>query len=218
MYFSIKKVITAGEVGLLVIALIALFVVDIPLAQFFSDAPSVVKDFFRSFTDVGSVLHIPALLLAIAYCKYVSKDDVWLKRWLFVLAALVMVCIITHGLKFVLGRYRPSLYFREGLNGFLPFGSLFRGKTNSCPSGHTSNIICLSMTVATLFPRARYPLYITSFVIAFSRVAVTAHYFSDVLLGILVAIIGVRLVRNYMLKRGWLGPRFDSSEALMATI
>jgi undecaprenyl-diphosphatase len=54
----------------------------------------------------------------------------------------------------------------------------------------------------TLWPRARTILWIYALLIAASRVAVTAHYPSDVLAGALVGVAGAWLVRRWFALRG----------------
>lgn len=198
-----KKLVTVWDILLLLATAASLLFFDIPIAEFFHHSPLIEEEFFKSFTDFGSVLHVPAILAAIVYFGYIKKDQTWFRRWIFVFIALAVVCLMTHSLKFVLGRYRPVLYFREGLVAFHPFGMIWSGKANSFPSGHTSNIMATAMAVSILFPRLRGFFYSLGLLISFSRVALTQHYCADVLCGIYIASLGIRLTYNFLIKRGW---------------
>jgi undecaprenyl-diphosphatase len=54
----------------------------------------------------------------------------------------------------------------------------------SFPSGHTTRIMSCAMALALIFPRLRVPILILGVIVSFGRIAVGAHYPSDVLGGI----------------------------------
>ena len=69
------------------------------------------------------------------------------------------------------------------------------------PSGHATTAFAVLAAFGSLWPRARTILLIYALLIAASRVAVTAHYPTDVAAGALVGIVGVLMVRRYFALR-----------------
>ncbi len=65
------------------------------------------------------------------------------------------------------------------------------GRFNSFPSGHTATAFALAAVLGKYHPRIKIPLYLTALLIGASRLALGAHYLSDVtggaLLGLAVA-------------------------------
>lgn len=53
----------------------------------------------------------------------------------------------------------------------------------SFTSNHSSNIFCAMVFLSFFFPKAKWPLLIFAFLVAFSRVYVGVHYPSDILIG-----------------------------------
>ena len=58
------------------------------------------------------------------------------------------------------------------------------------------------MAIGALWPRARPFLWTYAVVIAVSRVVLTAHFPSDVMVGAVVGVVGVLLVRDWFAARG----------------
>ena len=71
----------------------------------------------------------------------------------------------------------------------------------SMPSGHATTAASAAIAIGAIWPRARLAMWIYAGVIAVSRVAVHAHFPSDVLAGGFVGIFGAILVRNWFAAR-----------------
>ena len=68
----------------------------------------------------------------------------------------------------------------------------------SFPSGHSATALGVATAVALLFPRYRYPVLLYGALVTFSRVVITKHYFSDVLIGGYVGVLtSVFLYQRY---------------------
>lgn len=93
-------------------------------------------------------------------------------------------------LKLLLGRMRPKLLFSGGLYGFT--GLAWRPDHWSFPSGHTATIAALAAALWWLWPRHLLFYVLVAAIVAASRIAVGAHYPSDVAAGALVAVLATR--------------------------
>src|SRR5690606_28964955 len=69
------------------------------------------------------------------------------------------------------------------------------------PSGHTTTAFAAAVALGALFPRARWAFFAYAAVMAFSRIAVAAHYPSDVIAGAVFGGVGALLVRAWFASR-----------------
>jgi undecaprenyl-diphosphatase len=101
--------------------------------------------------------------------------------------------------KRMIGRARPLVGGTLDPYLFSPFK--WTAAYAGLPSGHATTVFSVLVAFGTLWPRARTVLWLYALVIAASRVAVTAHYPSDVLAGALVGTLGALMVRRYFALR-----------------
>lgn len=120
----------------------------------------------------------------------------------FLFAAVALSGIATNVLKFLIGRARPKLWDRDGIYSLSPFG--FDHDWQSFPSGHATTLFALAAALALLTPRWRPPLYALAALFALTRVAVHAHYPSDVLGGAAVGIASATVLARWLARRGLL--------------
>jgi len=157
-----------------------------------------LKAFFRVVTDfgkadayvwggvlaflIGRIMFLRAKLTPTApFYQALSRSG------LFVLVSLAYSAVIVHAMKLSFGRPRPKVMFTEDFYGFHFFA--FDTKFNSFPSGHSQTIWAVMISLAILFPKGRYVFIAAAVLIASSRVLVTAHYPSDVVMGSFIAIM-----------------------------
>ena len=101
--------------------------------------------------------------------------------------------------KRLVGRARP---FVEGTAGPLIYRPLgWNVEYSSLPSGHAVDAFAAAMAIGTLWPRARPVMWTYAVIIAVSRVVLTAHFPSDVMVGGLVGVLGALLVRDWYAAR-----------------
>jgi membrane-associated phospholipid phosphatase len=113
---------------------------------------------------------------------------------LALLASFVVASIILHSIKILLGRRRPRDDFQHGLYGFRFF--TWQLQYDSFPSGHAMTIFCVAVVASAISP-AFAPLWlILATALALTRALLTAHFFSDVLVG---AAIGLLITRETLL-------------------
>lgn len=108
----------------------------------------------------------------------------------FLFASIAAAGLAADILKIGLGRMRPKLLFDGGLYGFT--GIAWRSDYWSFPSGHTATIVALATALWWLWPRHLLFYVVVAALVAASRIAVGAHYPSDVLAGALVAVLATR--------------------------
>lgn len=186
------------------LSLVLQWTIDRPLALFMRGMRnSEMGQFFAAITEIGRgwpwyLGFASAVLVCLSASKLsltTARHDVWRARtrsFCFALTALVTSGVAVTILKQLFGRYRPKMLFSEGLYGFAPFS----GNT-SFPSGHTQVIFASMAALWFLFPRWRLIWALTAGLAGFSRVAVTAHYLSDVVMGGTLAVVVTVSVRRW---------------------
>jgi membrane-associated phospholipid phosphatase len=102
-------------------------------------------------------------------------------------------------LKRMIGRARPLVAGIDDPYTYMPF--IWRADYASLPSGHATTAFTVLVAFGTLWPRARPILLIYALLIAASRVAVTAHFPTDVLVGCVFGVVGALMVRRYFALR-----------------
>lgn len=154
--------------------------------------------FFRAVTEIGDskwtlvptgVLGI-LLFLAGKY-GFSGRRPVALSNWMasaffFIFASVALSGIAANVIKVIVGRGRPKLLDQTGLTGFHPF--TLDGAFHSFPSGHTNTAFALAIAISFLIPRWRGGLLALASVVGFSRIAVDAHFLSDVIGGAALAV------------------------------
>ena len=175
--------------------------------------PRPVNDFFAVVTDYGlsEWVLIPSLILLIvtaALALLIRKRTPHLalvemaQLYAFVFVGVGLPGLMTNLVKRLIGRGRPHLLEDVG---HLSFENVFNDWTyQSFPSGHTTTAIALAFVIGFLSRRWLLPLLAVAAVVGVSRVAVGAHYPTDVLGGFVVGMLGAYAVRNFFAARGWL--------------
>jgi membrane-associated phospholipid phosphatase len=102
----------------------------------------------------------------------------------------------------VLGRSRPELLFNDGLYGF--YGLKLSSKFWSFPSGHTSTIMGFVFGLCIVFPRDMYAFILTGFTIATSRILLTHHFLSDVLMATYLSFLEISLFYYWVKRKKWM--------------
>jgi len=117
--------------------------------------------------------------------------------FLFFFASLVTTGVITQLTKHLIGRPRPNYSMESGFFKFDLFN--FNSYFHSFPSGHASTIFLVAFVFSLATPKIRYIYFVFASIIATSRVVVGSHYFTDIVGGLIVAIIGFKIT-SYIFK------------------
>jgi undecaprenyl-diphosphatase len=118
----------------------------------------------------------------------------------FLFAAVAISGIATNIVKLFVGRARPKMWVEAGIFGLQPFS--FDHDFQGFPSGHATTLFALAAAIGCVWPRWRWPLYALAALLAVSRVAVNAHYPSDLVAGAIVGIATTLLLRCFLARRG----------------
>ncbi len=143
-----------------------------------------LDSFFISITNSVAIL-IFVLPISIFIWNYVNqKKRESLKKLIFIAFTLLTSSILITALKIIINRERPFVTF--------PFlEKISVGGTPSFPSGHTSDAFTLALVISLMYPKWYLftPLFLWAALVGYSRMFCGVHYPSDVLAGMILAII-----------------------------
>ena len=163
---------------------------DIKLAYASLRLNMVILDVANGITQAGDafwyyVILIPAFILV----RFVWKSELWSGKILYATLSLMMSGMVSTCLKWLAGRNRPNILLEDGLFGFNLFQTNFIYESTSFPSGHAVTAFALATALGFLYPRWRAFAFVAAGLIAASRVALKAHFLSDVIAGAVVGIL-----------------------------
>jgi membrane-associated phospholipid phosphatase len=181
--------------------------VDERVYQLALKLPTWAVDRFYDITDFGRsgwvLVPTGVLIAVIALVASPALDHMTravlaaiVTRIGFVFLAVGVPGLFVAIVKRFIGRVRPS---PAGPFAYEPFH--WRPDFASLPSGHTTTAFATLVAVGALFPRARPYLWGFALLIAASRIAVSAHFASDVLAGAAVGALGAWWVRDWFALR-----------------
>jgi membrane-associated phospholipid phosphatase len=198
-----KTFIAAGLTG--VVYLLLFFfadrVIDLWIHNNYSDtwlhqSGSQISYFAKG--DFFSLALTVCLLFTIIYDPGLKKK--WTRQLLFICVSTSIAIIVGDGLKYLLARYRPIMLFQDNLYGLHFLSS--KWALNSTPSGHTIRAFSLLTAISLLSRRFTVIFMTVAVLIGASRVLVTDHYPSDVLLGAFVGIFTAIWTYRYFFGHG----------------
>ena len=143
-----------------------------------------------------------AYILFILAVFLIFREKKWKKKiYFFSLASLSIILsrgIITEVIRFFYHSPRPFVAL-----GFKP---LLYDYAYSFPSGHMAAYVALSLAIFYLNKKAGYWFFGTTFLIGIARIFVGAHWPSDILGGIFVALMSFYIVKYFL-------PFYENKEA-----
>ena len=206
----IKKI----KVELLILSFLLLSIffahnIDIWINNFFKDFNNFfqniyLKEFFIRITVLGDsiwyfLISLCVIVLGLLlrgnnrWHKYKKIIDIKISFYIFLLFSLLVTGIITQLLKHIVGRPRPNYSTLDQYIGFEFFN--LSSEFHSFPSGHTSTIFAVALTVSYFLPKTKYFVLFFALIIAFSRIIVGAHFFTDIIGGVVVAYLGIKITK-----------------------
>ena len=218
-----RRALLAALVFALAVAATALLL-DSALTLWVRAWPSGLRRAFAAVTLLGDSLYIfvtsafvmVAALLARARARLSRAVDSALAtlaaRAFFVFSVCAASGLLSQVLKRAIGRARPRFFDDYG-----PFHFVFPGFPStfaSFPSGHTITAFACAAAVGWFAPRLRFALFLAATLVGVSRVAVGAHYASDVVAGAVIGWLSAAAARRVFAARG-LAFRLSGSRILV---
>mgnify|MGYP003308560035 FL=1 len=119
-------------------------------------------------------------------------------------AALIFFSVLTAAvsvkvLKTLIGRARPIFFEALDMTGFYP--PSLDWAFNSMPSGHTIVSFAGLVMIGMLAPKYKWFTWSLAILIGFSRIAVGAHWPTDVILGAFLGMAIADIIKWYFLKK-----------------
>ena len=193
-----------------ILAMIAMRYLDQSFSLYFADPQ--VKDAVwataRILTDIGlSEYYFMLSLGTWAFCKwigpkitaFIKQPDTleYYRRWgLNFFVALIFSGIITHLIKFTVGRQRPHKTPDYDPYIFTPLTTHWHW--HSFSSGHSQVIFTAATMMSVAFPKFRWFWIPFAMLICLTRVVVHDHFLSDIIFGACVGYVGTLLAMTWM--------------------
>ncbi len=206
----VKRLALATALTALAVILSILYL-DRPLALFFHAQSKLLRAVFAFITQFGlsagylcgAAITFAALLIGARLPRFAALADrlrAYSDLPFFFFVAVAVPGLAVDLIKFVAGRTRPKLLFANGEYSF----TWLAGQADywSFPSGHTANAVAIALAVSMIWPRCRVLAAIFATLIAASRIVITAHYASDVIMGAFLAFTIVPYVRFVFAQSG----------------
>ncbi len=162
------------------------------LKEFFSEITKLgSSSWYFSITIIGFIIfYINNKLQIIKSKSSNSLSNFFISSFVYILT----VGLITQIIKHVVGRPRPNHTNFEDVFSFKYF--TLESNFHSFPSGHSSTIFIVCFILVSAFPKLRYFFYFLASVVAFSRVVVGAHFFTDIVAGAILALILFKILNK----------------------
>lgn len=148
------------------------------------------------------------ILLAYLAYKKLSTKNLFLFLGLIGLTISITDLASVHLFKNVFLRYRPShnLMLSEQLHFYLmSSGKYYKGGEYGFISSHAANFFAIitftHLVLKTSYPKLIFPLLLIGLLIAYSRIYLGVHYFSDVFVGALVGSLIAYLIYRFVYLR-----------------
>lgn len=116
-----------------------------------------------------------------------------------IFSSVLSAGIIAKIIKILVGRFRPIFFEALGITGFRPFS--LEWAFNSMPSGHTTATFAGLVMAGMLSPKIKPITWTLAIIVGLSRVAVGAHWPTDVILGAFIGMVAADLVKYFAFKR-----------------
>ena len=172
--------------------LAALLALDPMVPGLVANLPKPLTDLAAWTTDAVQLIPILAGLGAAALVAALVKSRRALETTLYAAVTTLVASGITHVLKQIFGRARPTLFETQGLYGRNPFSGQF--DFESFPSGHATHAAALFAALAFAFPRFRYGFALLALWFAATRVILGVHSPSDVTAGLMIGTLTAAMI------------------------
>ncbi|AFY03269.1 phosphatase PAP2 family protein [Bdellovibrio bacteriovorus] len=203
------------KVTLIALALagLALVFVDQQASLYFAEqeVKGLIRAPARILTDIAlSEYYFVGSLLVWIFCKWIGPrlsflqthlDRVdYYRRWaLNFFVALIVAGVITHIIKFTVGRQRP--HKTPDFDPYVFDHFTTHWHWHSFSSGHSQVIFTVATMLSVAFPRFKWFWIPFAMLICLTRVVVHDHFVSDIIFGACVGYVGTLLALQLMRKK-----------------
>lgn len=172
---------------------------DVPMHLWAQDFFASTRPFWKFLTDAGEGWVQVVFCYLVSFYYYRHADYIKSRFWFWAGPISLLAGVVGQLFKRSIGRPRPVLFDRYELYDMQWFEMGY--KFHSFPSGHTLTTFAIVGVVASLYPRAKYLFILLAGLIGFTRIAVGAHWFADVLAGaVLGYVLGLYFSRLFLQK------------------
>ncbi|MEZ0393266.1 MAG: phosphatase PAP2 family protein [Pseudobdellovibrionaceae bacterium] len=164
---------------------------------------------YRTLTDAGeavfyftfSALGLAGAWLTLRFFPNLSPRmqkhfQTWKERSLFLLASLLASGVLLHILKMIFGRQRPHRTDSFEAHVFHPFNLDWH--FHSMPSGHSQTLLTVATFFWITYPKSAWIVFPLALFLSFTRLAMQAHFLSDVTVGAYVGLAVTLIVARKM--------------------
>ncbi|MBX9787860.1 MAG: phosphatase PAP2 family protein [Pirellulales bacterium] len=171
------------SIALLLLASLGALSIDMALARWCAagNVPKNMHRLLETAEDFGNGFGVVLIALAIGVL-----DPARRRALVRVLTAAYGAGLAANAVKILLVRFRPrelnlvASGLSDTFGGVLGLGD---GRSHSFPSAHTATAVGLALLLGWLYPRGRWYFAALAVLVGAQRVAVGAHFLSDVLVG-----------------------------------
>ncbi len=216
MIFS-KQTYAVYILTLIFFIFISYFYIDIPVARYFLANVETYQELGRFISIFGeSHWYFATAILGFLFFKYYKPNELYKKRFLFLLYINLFSGLISLFLKWMFARMRPWGLRNDGDEfGFLAFSNFDLGflqkmklhyitlldsptTFTSFPSGHTTTIFAAFTYLVLLFPKYIYLWLSLGIIFSSSRILANDHFVSDIFAGVLVGTLSTMFLYSKM--------------------
>lgn len=198
------------QVAIFGAATVAVIAADAPGVRLAERLPSGVVRAFRPITELGTSGYILVICVVLALIATVTAGRVASRRArvglrvladraIFVFVVVALSGILAQVAKHIVGRARPRLIDTLGAYHFDLLS--IKASLASFPSGHATTAFAAATAIGLFWPRGQSWLLGLASLVAFSRLALTAHYPSDVAAGIVLGLLSTALLGRSFARR-----------------
>ena len=116
-----------------------------------------------------------------------------------IFSSVLSAGIVAKIIKICVGRFRPIFFEALGVTGFRPFS--MEWAFNSMPSGHTTATFAGLVMAGMLAPKIKPITWTLAIAVGLSRVAIGAHWPTDVILGAFIGMVAADIVKYLAFRR-----------------
>jgi membrane-associated phospholipid phosphatase len=188
----------------LALASISYFFFDKALAFYFNDLHQpALHAVAYGFTLLGyGGPYIIGFFLVFILAKYIIKKPKIAHGALYLFLSVTAAGILCDIIKVILGRSRPVELFHNGIYGFYFLQT--KASFVSFPSGHATVIAAVMIGLSYLFPRFWKFFLALLFLTSISRIILTAHFLSDIMIGMYLGGMCATLIYEFITKHSFL--------------